>query len=136
MAQNEEKVRYKYFSADFRSFWYSLRRSLPKSFQKEALFIIYIKTSSGVNNFRNTWPMILIFFFFFLFFLFFFRILEIPCRYQNCKKMIANFFGFLDNLIWIRNRKFSVLLREHSYFPVNVLSSIPKISDLIENNFF
>ena len=50
--------------------------------------------------------------------------------------MIANFLGFLDNSIWIRNRKFSVLLREYSYFPVNVLSSIPKISDLIENNFF
>ena len=45
-------------------------------------------------------------------------------------------YGFLDNLIWIGNGKFSSLLWEDWYFPVKVLSSSPKISDLIESNFF
>ena len=40
MAQNDEKVGQKYFSADFKSFWDSLTRSLPKGFQKQALLCI------------------------------------------------------------------------------------------------
>ena len=44
--------------------------------------------------------------------------------------------GFLDNLIWIGNGKFSLLLGEYTWFPVNGLWSSPEISDLVENNFF
>ena len=44
-------------------------------------------------------------------------------------------YVFLDNLIWSGNGKFSLLLREYSWFQGNLLSSTPKISDLIENNF-
>ena len=52
------------------------------------------------------------------------------------KKMQQKVYGFIDNLIWIGNGKFSPLLWEYWYFPVMVLSSSPKISDLIEINFF
>ena len=37
MAQDDEKEGQKYFSADFRSFWDSLTRSLPMGFYKQAL---------------------------------------------------------------------------------------------------
>ena len=43
---------------------------------------------------------------------------------------------FLDSLIYVGNGKFSLLIREYWQFGVNVLSSSPKISDPIENNFF
>ena len=43
---------------------------------------------------------------------------------------------FLDDLIWIGNGKFSLLLREYSQLGFNVLTSSSKISDLIKNNFF
>ena len=46
------------------------------------------------------------------------------------------FMVFLDNLIWIGNGKFSLLLPEYSYLAVKVLTSSPKISDLIKNSFF
>ena len=62
LAQNDEKVAQKYFSADFRSFWDSLSRSVQKACQKEALLCIKISTSFGVNHFRNTALMGLILF--------------------------------------------------------------------------
>ena len=37
---------------------------------------------------------------------------------------------------WIGNDKLSLLLPEYSQLAVNVLTSSPKISDLIKNNFF
>ena len=55
---------------------------------------------------------------------------------QKKKNKGAKIYGFIDNLIWIGNGKFSPLLWEYWYFPVKVLSSSPKISDLIEINFF
>ena len=51
------------------------------------------------------------------------------------RKIEEKVYGFLDNLIWIGNGKFSLFLREYSKLAVNVLSSSPKISDLIKNNF-
>ena len=42
--------------------------------------------------------------------------------------------GFLDHLISIGDRKFSLLLREYWQFQVSMLSRSPKISYLIENN--
>ena len=45
-------------------------------------------------------------------------------------------YALLENFICIGNRKFSLLLREYLYFPVNVSPSSPTISDPIENNFF
>ena len=62
LTQNDVKVGQKYFSADFTSFWDLLTGSLSKGFQKQALLSILISTSFGVNNFRNTLPMELIFF--------------------------------------------------------------------------
>ena len=50
--------------------------------------------------------------------------------------MEQKIYGFIDNLIWIGNDKFSLLLREYSQLGVNVLKSSPKISDLIKNSFF
>ena len=55
---------------------------------------------------------------------------------KSAKKISQKCYGFFVNLIWIGNGKFSLLLREHSQFPINLSSSSPKISDLIENNFF
>ena len=55
---------------------------------------------------------------------------------KNAKKMSQNIYGFSDSLIYVRNDKFSLLIREYSLFRVNVLSSSPKISDPIEDNFF
>ena len=37
------------------SFWDSLTRSLPESFQKQELLCIKVSTFFGVNNFRNSW---------------------------------------------------------------------------------
>ena len=48
----------------------------------------------------------------------------------------AEIYGFLDNLILICNGKFSLSLGEYLFFPVNVLTSSPKITDRIENKFF
>ena len=45
-------------------------------------------------------------------------------------------YRFSDSLIYVGNGKFPVLIREYSQNGVNVLSSSPKISDAIENNFF
>ena len=50
--------------------------------------------------------------------------------------MQQKFDGFLDNLIWVGNGKFSLLLREYAQFPGNMLSTSPKIWNMIENNFF
>ena len=58
---------------------------------------------------------------------------------ENPKKKKKNWqeiFGFLDNMISIGNVKLSLLIREYSQLAGNVLSSSPKISDLIKNNFF
>ena len=44
--------------------------------------------------------------------------------------------SFLKNLIWIGNGKFSLLIREYSQLAGNLLSSSPKISDPIKENFF
>ena len=52
------------------------------------------------------------------------------------KKMQQKIYGFSDSLIYVGNCKFSLLIREYSYFGVNVLSSSIKISDPIENKFF
>ena len=52
------------------------------------------------------------------------------------EKMEEKVYGFLDNLICIVNGKFSLLQPEYSYLAVNVLTSSPKISDLIQNSFF
>ena len=56
--------------------------------------------------------------------------------YQKKEKWKKKFMVFLDNLIWIGNGKFSLLLPEYSYLEVKVLTSSPKISDLIKNSFF
>ena len=50
--------------------------------------------------------------------------------------MAQKIYGFSDSLIYVGNSQFSLLIREYSSFGVNVLSSSPKISDPIENNFF
>ena len=55
--------------------------------------------------------------------------------FKNAKKMWEKIFGFSDSLIYVGNCKFSLLIREYSYFGVNVLSGSPKISDPIENIF-
>ena len=39
------------------------------------------------------------------------------------QKNAAKIDGFLDNLIWIGNGKFSLLLREYSQLAVNVLKA-------------
>ena len=52
------------------------------------------------------------------------------------KKMQQKVYDILDNLIWICDCKFSLLLQDYSYLGANVLSSSHEISDLIENNFF
>ena len=62
LPQNDEKVGQSYFSADFSSFRDSLRRSLPKCFQKQDLLCIEVDMSLGVNNFGNSGAMKLIFF--------------------------------------------------------------------------
>ena len=51
------------------------------------------------------------------------------------KKMQQSIDGFSEQLIWIGKCKFSPLIREYSYFAVTVLSSRPKIPDLIKNSF-
>ena len=50
--------------------------------------------------------------------------------------MWEKIYGFSDSLIYFGNGKFALLIREYSWLGVNVLSSSPKISDPIENNFF
>ena len=51
------------------------------------------------------------------------------------EKMRQKVYGLLDDLIFIGKGQFSLLLREYLYLAVNVLTSSPKISDLIKNNF-
>ena len=55
---------------------------------------------------------------------------------KNAKKILQKIFGFSDSLIYVGNGNFPLLIREYSQFGVNVLSSSPKISDPVENNFF
>ena len=55
---------------------------------------------------------------------------------KNAKKIQQIISDFLDKLISMSNGKFSQLIREYSEFAGNVLSSSPKISYLIKNNFF
>ena len=50
--------------------------------------------------------------------------------------MLQKIYSFWDSLIWIGYGKFSLLLPEYSQLAVSVLTSSPKISDLIKNNFF
>ena len=67
---------------------------------------------------------------------FIFKTVEIYCRFQKRKKMAQKIYGFSDSLIYVGNSNFSLLIGEYLYFGVNVLSSGPKISDSIEDNFF
>ena len=62
MAQNDEKVGSRYFSADFSSSRESLTRSLAQSFHKEDPSCIEVNASLGVTNLGNNWPMKLFFF--------------------------------------------------------------------------
>ena len=55
---------------------------------------------------------------------------------KNAKKRSQKVCGFLDNWIWIGNRKFSPLLLQHSQFTINMEKSSPKMSHLIENKLF
>ena len=55
---------------------------------------------------------------------------------KNAKKMSQKIYSLSDSLIYFGYSKFSLLIREYSYFGVNVLSSSIKISDPIENKFF
>ena len=58
--------------------------------------------------------------------------MEIPkLQKKNPKKI----YDVLDNLIWIGNGKFSLLLPEYSQLAINVLTTSLEISDLIKNNF-
>ena len=50
--------------------------------------------------------------------------------------MLQEIYGFLDNWAEFGTGKFSLLIRKYSQLAVDVLSSSPKISDLIKNNFF
>ena len=59
--------------------------------------------------------------------------MHIPEMGEKIHQMV---YTFLDNLTWIGNGKFSPVLREYSHLAANVLSSSPKISYLIKNNFF
>ena len=63
MTQTDEKVGEKCFPSDFSGFRASLTRSLPKSFQKQDLLCMLVRTAWGVNNFRNTSAMRLNLFF-------------------------------------------------------------------------
>ena len=51
------------------------------------------------------------------------------------EKMGQKVYGLLDDLIFIGKGQFSLLLREYLYLAVNVLTSSPKISDLIKRVF-
>ena len=90
LAQNDEKVRSKYFSASFRSFGVKLTCSLPKGFQKEALPFIKLSIYFGFNNFRNASPMRPYFFF---------RNWKFHVETKIAKEIQGKFYGFLDNLI-------------------------------------
>ena len=73
--------------------------------------------------------------------LIFFTTLEFSVDPNNKKKkkkekMEEKVYGFLDHLICIVKGKFSLLQPEYTYLAVNVLTSSPKISDLIQNSFF
>ena len=56
--------------------------------------------------------------------------------FKNAREMSEKCYGFSDNLISIGNFKFSLLQREYSQLVLNVLSSSPKISDLMKKKFF
>ena len=56
---------------------------------------------------------------------------------KNFSKLVETSYKFLDKLIGIGgNCKFSLLLLEYSKLAVHVLTSGPKISNLIKNNTF
>ena len=52
------------------------------------------------------------------------------------KKKSTKFSDFLDNLISIGTGKLTQLLRDYSQLAVKVLTSNPKISDMIKYIFF
>ena len=66
-----------------------------------------------MNNFRNNWPMKLIFLS---------EHWKFNVNSKNAKELQQKLYGFLDNLIWIGNGKLSLLLREYSWLAVNVLN--------------
>ena len=45
-------------------------------------------------------------------------------------------FGFLDNSIWVKCGKFSLLCREYLSKAVNLLTNSAKISDLTKRDVF
>ena len=55
---------------------------------------------------------------------------------KTLSRIAQKFYCFWDNFVWIGNAKFSLLLREYLYLPINVLWSSSKFSDLIENKLF
>ena len=55
---------------------------------------------------------------------------------KNGKRIQQKVVGILGNCIWIGNGKLSLLLRVYSQLAVNVLTTSPKIPDLIKNNIF
>ena len=68
--------------------------------------------------------------------IFFSERLKLNVDSKNAEKISQKVSGFLDNLIWISNDKFCLLIREYSQFAGKVLSSSAKITDVIKTRFF
>ena len=105
LAQKDEKVGSKFFSAHLTSFWVSLTGSLRKSFINKPCYAfkqahLLESATSEILELSGSF--------------FFFKTLEIYCKFQKCKKNGEKIYGFLDSLIYVGNGKFSLLIREYS----------------------
>ena len=67
---------------------------------------------------------------------FFFEMFEIKCKFQKCSKKLRKIFSFLDNLISIVCREFSLLQKKYFSSGVNVLTNGLKASDITKKDFF
>ena len=65
---------------------------------------------------------------------FFLKCLKFNLDSKNAMKKQQNVFAFLQNCIWIGNGLFSLSWWKYSSSSVNVLTSSPKILDLIKND--
>ena len=103
--QKDEKLGYKFFSADLTSFWVLLTGSMRKGFRKKPCYTFKQArlSESTTSEILELWSSF-----------FFSKHWKFIVDCKNAKKMSQKIYGFSDSLIYVGNSKFSLLIRELS----------------------
>ena len=102
---------------------------LEKGPLKQDFLNVYLTTSLGVRQFKNTWAMRVIFFR---------KCSKLNLNLENAeeKKKSENIFGFWDNCMWKYCYKLSLLRRKSLLSVVSGLTNSPNILQITQRDLF